>query len=572
MGNEFSIEDAFIILQRRILFFLLPVAILAPLGILIIMLLPAKYSSKGLILVESPQVSEDLIDASVVAAQERIQFIRQRVTTRNNLLQIADQYNLFPRNLGLSETERVERMKDSLEVKMLGGNTNRRRGEEGTVAFTVTYTDTSPQKSYQIASEILNAFQTEDNRLLTSAASETTEFFSEETNQLRQSSEDLERRIAEYKSEHSTALPEHLKLHTETLDRTRRDLIAIESQRTLVQEELSALEQQLTSYLAGGSAEGPGAELQQLKSQLAQQRAVYRDAHPNIQALKDQIRALEQSLAPSQAIQKLRAELQEADKALKDARNATPRDDELVNTLSSAMTDVRLKLSAQVSKEASSNSNDFLTAQIQGRLDLANNRIISLGEQAEEYRRTISDMEDRIARTPSVERGLATLTRDRENLRAEYNQVLSKRSEARMRQNLQQRQKGEKLTILENAVRPDAPSSPDRPKLILLALIASIGAGGLCALGAEAMFATIRGRTHISSLLGEPPIAIVPYIRQEGEKRFSLRSILPWSKSGQAAAASLGLAAALSTSALVQDQTQLASEADKTLSDFQEQA
>jgi len=540
MGSEFSIEDALIIFQRRILFFLLPVAILAPLGILIILLLPAKYTSKGLILVESPQVSEDLIDASVVAAQERIQFIRQRVTTRNNLLNIADQYNLFPRSLGLSETERVEQMRRNLEVRMLGGTVTRRRRDEGTVAFTVAYTDTSAQKSYQIASEILNAFQREDNRLLTSAASDTTEFFSEETNQLRQSIDELERKIAVYKSENSRSLPEHLELHLDTLERANRDLIAVQNQRTLVEEELSSLEQQLTSYLAGaGGTEGPASELAGLKAQLVQQRAVYRDAHPNVQALKDQIRALESQLAPSKAIQDLRATLQDASVKLRDARNATPRDDELVRSLNEQTIKIRQDLSAQVSKEAASNSNDFLTAQIQGRIDLANNRISSLGDQAIEYRQTITEMESRIAQTPNVERGLATLTRDRENLRAEYNQVLSKRSEARMRQNLQQRQKGEKLTILENAVRPDAPSSPDRPKLILLALIASLIAGGMCAIAAEALFATIRGRTHISSLVGEPPIAIVPYIRQEGENKFSLSMLIPWRKNPHGVSASI---------------------------------
>jgi len=416
----------------------------------------------------------------------------------------------------------------------------RRRRDEGTVAFTVAYTDTSAQKSYQIASEILNAFQREDNRLLTSAASDTTEFFSEETNQLRQSIDELERKIAVYKSENSRSLPEHLELHLDTLERANRDLIAVQNQRTLVEEELSSLEQQLTSYLAGaGGTEGPASELAGLKAQLVQQRAVYRDAHPNVQALKDQIRALESQLAPSKAIQDLRATLQDASVKLRDARNATPRDDELVRSLNEQTIKIRQDLSAQVSKEAASNSNDFLTAQIQGRIDLANNRISSLGDQAIEYRQTITEMESRIAQTPNVERGLATLTRDRENLRAEYNQVLSKRSEARMRQNLQQRQKGEKLTILENAVRPDAPSSPDRPKLILLALIASLIAGGMCAIAAEALFATIRGRTHISSLVGEPPIAIVPYIRQEGENKFSLSMLIPWRKNPHGVSASI---------------------------------
>ena len=572
MGNEFSLEDALIILRRRILFFMLPVAVLAPLGIMIIMLLPAKYTSQGLILVESPQVSEDLIDASVVAAQERIQFIRQRVTTRNNLLKIADQYNLFPRSLGLSETERVEAMRSNLQVKMLGGNVNRRRRDEGTVAFTVAYTDTSPQKSYQIASEILNSFQREDNRLLTSAAQNTTEFFAEESNQLRQSIEDREQRIAEYKLQNATALPEHRELHLDTLERANRDLISAQNQRTLIQEELSALEQQLTSYLAGaGGTEGPGAELAVLKAQLSRERAIFQDAHPNIQALKDQIRALERSLAPSQAIQKLRSELQDASKALREARSDGKREDELIESLTLAVTTAQQKLSAQVSKEASTNSNDFLTAQIQGRIDLANNRIISLSEQAQEYSNTIVEMEDRLARTPSVERGLATLTRDRENMRAEYSQVLSKRFEAKMRQNLQVRQKGEKLTILENAVRPDEPSSPDRPKLIVLALFAAIAAGGMCAGGAEILFSTIRGRTHISSLLGEPPIAIVPYIRREGEKQFSISSLLPWRKPNQTIAASLLAIGILCGSTFTVEQPE-ATATNETLPDFHKQA
>ena len=527
MGNEFSLEDLAIILKRRLMFFLLPVLVLAPLGVLVVMLLPAKYTATGLILVESPQVSEDLINTTVIAAQERIQFIQQRVTTRNNLLGIADQYNLFPRKLGLSETERVERMRENLKVKMLNDNAGRRYREEQAIAFTVSYTDKSAQKSHQIASQILNDFQREDNRILTSAASDTTEFFSEETNELRQAIDELERRIAEYKAQYSDALPEHRELHMDTLDRSQRDLIAAQGQERLLQEELGSLEQQLTSYLAGaGAGEGPAQELVRLKSELARLRATREEAHPDVQALKDQIRSIEAQLAPSQAIQSLRTKLQAAEEALREARRADEPDPSLIEELEVRLAEVRDDLSAQVSKEASANSDDLLTAQILGRIDLARNRIESVREQIENFRDTITDMEDRIARTPSVERGLASLTRDRDNLRTDYTEVQRKRSEARMRQNLQQRQKGEKLTILENAIRPEEPSSPDRPKLSVFAILGAFMVGGLSAIGAEALFQTIRGRNHLTNLVGEAPIAIVPYIDHEDDRRGFFQNLL----------------------------------------------
>jgi len=50
MGDEFSLEDALIILQRRFLYFLIPVLVIAPIGVLTVMLLPAKYTAKGTIL------------------------------------------------------------------------------------------------------------------------------------------------------------------------------------------------------------------------------------------------------------------------------------------------------------------------------------------------------------------------------------------------------------------------------------------------------------------------------------------------------------------------------------------
>ena len=60
------------------------------------MLMPPTYLSEGKILVELQQIPVDLVRPTVTAtASERIATIQQRVMTRENLLKIADKYDMY---------------------------------------------------------------------------------------------------------------------------------------------------------------------------------------------------------------------------------------------------------------------------------------------------------------------------------------------------------------------------------------------------------------------------------------------------------------------------------------------
>jgi len=526
MGEEFTLEDMMIVLQRRVMYFLLPALILAPVGILFVMLLPAKYTAQGTILVESQQISERLVESAInTYAQERIQVIRQRVMTRNRLLGVADKYKLFPGERRLSESERVERMRDQLEVELISSNTkkNKKNQTDGTIAFTVSYTDQSPDKAFQVANEFMSLFLTEDSRSRSAGASNTTEFFRGETQRLRATVDAIEDRISRYKSQHASALPEHLNMHLDMLERANRDLGLANNSTSLLEEEVRSLETQLTSYFAGANINaGPAQELTKLKSELVQLRSIYHDVHPNVQALRKQINALERQLAPSRDIQLLRSTLAKAETDFADAENADPKDEAIIAEKRQALEDIREELNARIERETSNNSGDFLSAQLQGRLDIANNRKRSLGAQADGLKTTISDLQTRIAQTPEVERGLSALTRDYENVFNEYQEVLTKQQSAQLAENLEDDQRAEKFSILEPALRPDQPSSPARGKLSVLAVFMALGAGLLAALGAEVLLARVRGRNHLVNLMEEPPIAVIPYIRQENESRFNL--------------------------------------------------
>lgn len=522
MNEEFSIEDVLIILRRRIVYFLAPALLVLIAGVAIVMLMPAKYTAHGTILVESQQIPSEFIRSTINAyAQERIQTIRQRVMTRNRLLEVADKYDVFPRSSNLSASERTNLMRSRLNVSLITISGNRGPQRDGTIAFTVSYTDREPEKAYRVANEFMTLFLSEDVRARTAGASNTTEFFEREATRLRNAVAAIEERIADFKVRNADALPEHLNMHLDLLERATRDYNTSQSSLTELEEEKRFLESQL---LSGGVASNSLApELARLEAELAGLVANYHETFPAVQAKRDEIASLKRAMAPNAAFQALQTALNEAERALFAAESAEPKDEDAIAEAEARVEAARNALSDKISEATRSGAIDDGGRQIEARLALIENRVRMTRRNAVEQERQIADYQERIAKTPSVERDLAALTRDYDNLFREYQDLLNKRQDAQLAENLEQNQQAEKFSILEPATRPDRPSSPDRPKLIVLVIFVALAAGGGVVLLAELLFATVRGRDHLARVLDEHPIAVVPYIRGEQDDKPRLR-------------------------------------------------
>src|SRR3954469_1052900 len=94
--HQLTLADYLAILQRHAL--LIAGSFL---GILVVaaavaLLVPPVYQSTGTILIESQQIPTELVQATVTSyADERIEIIKQRVMTRENLLRIISKHHLF---------------------------------------------------------------------------------------------------------------------------------------------------------------------------------------------------------------------------------------------------------------------------------------------------------------------------------------------------------------------------------------------------------------------------------------------------------------------------------------------
>ena len=178
--------------KRRWVYFVIPFVLIASTGIGAAFLWPPTYLSEGKILVQSQQIPSELVHATVTsAAQERIQVIQQRTMTRDNLIAIADKFQLFPdKRTLMSVTEIVELMKKSTKIEPVDlqldfKQRSRAALENPTIVFSVGFEYSDPAIAARVANELMTRILNEDLRDRTSRATDTTKFLSREVQKLQ---------------------------------------------------------------------------------------------------------------------------------------------------------------------------------------------------------------------------------------------------------------------------------------------------------------------------------------------------------------------------------------------------
>ena len=139
--------------------------------------------------------------------------------------------------------------------------------------------------------------------------------------------------------------------------------------------------------------------------------------------------------------------------------------------------------------------------------------IAALKRESEGASRTIDLIQRKMERLPQREQELVSLTRDYENIKASYDELLKKQMHSRISEKLEEKQKGEQFQILEPANFPGTPFEPERLKVLGLALLASlvIAVGG--AIGLEMLDPTLRGSKEFKSFFDLPVLACLPVLQ-----------------------------------------------------------
>ena len=476
-----NLNDYKRIARRRASFILVPFFIIALCAVGIVLSLPAVYRSTGKIAVESQQVPASLVQSTVLgSADERISIVQQLIMTDTKLSKLIAKFDLYKEDRDALPMEKVlDRIRDNITVEAVR---DPYAIAKTAIAFTVSFDHTDPTKARDVAAELVELFLSENARTRNVRASDTVQFLADEADRLRQRTQELEARVAQFKRENSDALPEHLDLRVNMLQQVEFDLREVQREISAAEQERRFLETQRNSIgLLIPSPQGlatteltPEQQLRALRSDLAKATALYTQSHPDVVRLKRMVASLQSQLGAQ--------------------RNAT----------------TGLPVASERDPERT---------ELDSRLSTVDTKLNSLRSQEIDLREKMKALQSQIFKTPEVERVLTQLNFEYESAVEEFEGIQSKKQQADLAENLESQQMAERFVLLDAPSVPVEPDKPNRLKLLIIGLVLALGAGGGTALAAEALDNRIRDPQTLAWLLESRPLAVLPYIEHPGEDR-----------------------------------------------------
>jgi len=109
------------------------------------------------------------------------------------------------------------------------------------------------------------------------------------------------------------------------------------------------------------------------------------------------------------------------------------------------------------------------------------------------------------------------LTRDYDQLRRHYDQLVANNLQAQSAENLERNQKGSKFKIVDSARLAEKPFKPNFLKILLVAVVVSLGLSVSWVLAMDFIDTSFKDAGDLEDFIGVPVICSIPYIEKPEE-------------------------------------------------------
>lgn len=532
------------VIRRRKKAFTLAFVLIFLAGSVTAFVLPPIYRSEATVLIEGQQIPEDFIKSTITGfVEERLQVITQQIMSRSKLTEIIERFNLYPQERRKYPLEQVlDKMRDDIELETINAevkNPRTGRASTATIAFNISYDGKSPPTVQRVANELASLYLEENLKAREQRASATTAFFQEELKNLKTEIATLEKRISDFKKAHIGELPEYNEINLQTLSRLERERDKIEMQLRSLREREIYLKGQLASvdpFLPVGAEKGevetdPATRLRFLKVKLTSLRAAYGEKHPDVIKVKNEVEELERQVGSGAGLEAQRRRLTELQDELATvgAKAGDKHPDvvrlkkeikllkqEITNTEDAAETG-NASAGAKEPVEARPNNPAYINLKTQ----IASSRmeIQALLQETSKIKQKMESYQRKLESAPMVEKEYVRLQRDYQSAKQSYSEITSKLNEARVAQEMEETQRGERFTIVDPPQLPQNPFKPNRLAILLIGFVLALGAGVGLAAVREAADQSIKSAEDLARVSKAQVLSMMPLVVTQKERR-----------------------------------------------------
>jgi succinoglycan biosynthesis transport protein ExoP len=492
------------VVRRRHIHFLIPVF----LGWLLVWgaswVLPVRYKSSTLILVEQPTMPKNYVVPNVTDdLQNRLQSITQQILSRTRLLLIIDKLHLYVESRRRQNTpdEKVELMRKDVDIELVHNS----QGDQIT-AFKINYSAHDPHVAQLVTSELTNLFINENLKVRQQQSEDTTKFIESQLESARASLAEQEVKVREFKGQHEGELPSQEASNLQILSglqaqlQNEQDTLNTAKQQRVYLQTL--IEQYRTLHTTSRSGDGTPTgllaidqELDQLRSKLTDLSSRYTDHYPEVENLKDEIAKTEKRRAALVADLKTKGN---NGKQIDDGTTVDP-------------------------------SQNSTSLQLQSQLQANQAEIVNREQAVAGLKARVNSYQDRLNTEPAREQELADLTRGYDQSKANYDDLLKKQNESEMATSMEHMQQGERFSVLDPPSLPLKPDFPNRLKFCGIGIGVGFALGLTLVGGLEFMDNRLHHEKEIRALLPFAILSEIPEIVSPSDERSSKkRLVLGW--------------------------------------------
>lgn len=487
---------------RRRWWLILPAILFWAAALVLSLVLPGKYKSETLVLVEQDAVPAQLVTPNVtVDLQQRLQSLAEQTMSRPRLGQIINEFGLYGNIPGqVVSDDAVNQMRRDTSVELTKSN-----GRGDISAFKIIYSASSAELAQKVTSRLASLFIQGSLDRQKRQSEDTTSFLGSQLEEARKNMEQQESLLREFRAKNLGELPEQMQSNVqilsglqERLQSATASLHQAEQQRIYLGSLIGASNNDSAHAAAGGNQLGSAPtpldeQIGKMKADLATLSARYTQLHPDVVHLKEQIATAEKVKEQMESNAAKAEGPGEVAESRSGPRPITP------------LTQLQSQFKAN-------------------ELEITNRKreITALEKQIGEY-------QSRLNLTPIREQQLDEVTRSHEQARTYYESLLAKKLQSEMATDLSKQQEAGQFRTIDPPTLPQKPYWPNRLKFSAVGLFLGI----LTGLGALALKETIDGRIYseddLSRWVTATVIATVPPLptsaetkRQAWRRRFEI--------------------------------------------------
>lgn len=458
-----------IILRRRYLFLAVSILILSVIfwGSFF---MPKIYEAKSTVFIET-NIIQKMVGNMVItpSLNERLRVLKYAMMSRAMLLKVIEALDL----------DIEAKNKSGIESIVKNFQSNTQITIRGNDLFTVSYRGKNPKIVRDYVNTLISKYIEENTSSKREEAFSANQFLSEQISHYKNKLESAEEALQKFRIEKGIyfsvdeeTMVGRIKEYRLSAEETEITIKELEAKKQNLEETLSG-ERPLSKSLEGGEKNILKQRLAQLKRYLPLLLIKNTENHPEVIKTRGEIETIREQMALS-------------------SQNQESNDD--------------------TGSGIAMNPDDPVYQQLKEVFLLTESEIDSMKAKAASLNTKANKIEEELKNIPEEKKVLTALERERNTYVGIYNKLLSRVGLAEVSKQMEIQDKSTTFRIVDMAILPTAPVSPDRIKFALFGIVAGLAAGIGVVFLFEHFDTSIKEVDTLKSYLGLPVLAVIPKI------------------------------------------------------------